>query len=80
MKIKYDNCRSIDISDLTEFLESYAKGVMCRMQKADPKFSDCWTACVINFDNFAPQFEWGSPEDLAAAENELFVELPLQEQ
>lgn len=64
MEILYDGI-SIQVGDLVRHLEFYAKAVMCRMRRAEPELADCWTACLITFDNLQPEFQFGSKEDLA---------------
>lgn len=75
MKIKYDDI-AIDGEDLILILESYAKLVLEKMQKADPELADCWTACSITFNDLQPEFTWGSIEDIDS-EDGVYVELPL---
>lgn len=70
---------SIQAGDLVRHLEVYAKSVMCRMRKADPEFADCWTACLITFDNLQPEFQFGSKEDLAG-ESGILVLCPFVEE
>lgn len=67
----------INLETLCHNLEVYAKGVMQKMQKADPEFADCWSACLITFDGIQPNFEWGSMEDLDD-EYGVYIEMPLK--
>lgn len=76
MKIKYDDSREIDAEDLVALLSTYAKEVLLRMQKADPEFADCWTACSITFKDLNPDFEWGGIKDLDKDAG-IWVEVPL---
>ena len=76
MKIKYDEGVEVEIEDLITHLETYAKAVMYRMQKADADFSECWTACLITFNGLQPEFTYGSTEDVDA-EGGVYVEMPL---
>ena len=75
MKIKYDD-KAIDGEDLILILEAYAKLVLEKMQKADPEYADCWTACSITFNDLQPEFTWGSNEDISS-EDGVYVEVPL---
>ena len=75
--ISYDGMK-IDVSDLIAHLETYAKAVLWRMQKSDKEFKGCWTACVINFNELQPEFNWGSIEDMKRMDG-IYVELPLPE-
>lgn len=64
MEINYDGI-GIEAGDLVRHLETYAKSVMCRMRNAEPEYADCWTACLITFDQLQPEFQFGSKEDLS---------------
>jgi hypothetical protein len=77
MWIKYDDI-SIDAKDLIPHLESYAKAVLLKMQKADKELAYCWTACSITFNDLQPEFTWGSIEDIDS-EDGIYVEMPLPE-
>ena len=78
MKAKYDDIE-IDVSDVQHGLINYAKAVLFRMQKSDPEFAGCWTACIIDFNGLNPDFTWGSIEDLidTKCNNNIYVELKI---
>lgn len=64
MKLNYDQIPvEIDTSGLT----AYAQATLKAMQKADPEFADCWTACSITFEDLNPVFEWGLSKMLTLA-------------
>lgn len=75
MKIDYDKTE-IEAGDLIEVLETYAKAVMYRMQKAEPDLDYCWTACLITFSQLQPEFQFGSAGDLDEDDG-IYVEQPL---
>ncbi len=75
MEIKYDD-KTIEVDDLTCHLKTYAVGVLAKMQKFDPEYKDCWTACSITFNELQPEFCWGSIEDIGT-EDGIYVELPI---
>ena len=73
--VDYDHMK-IDVTDLMAGLATYVKAVLWRMQKADPKYENCWTACVITFNGLQPEFTWGSIEDIEKDEG-IYIEVPL---
>ena len=76
MKMGYDQ-KEFEVCDtFVSGLERYALAVLETMQKEDPEFADCWTACLITIDELQPEFEWGSIEDISD-EGGFYVELPI---
>lgn len=79
MKLKYDDVE-IELTGKSTGLEQFAKAVLHKMQKADADWADCWTACLITFDDLNPDFTWGSIEDLSyprETNKGIYVELPI---
>lgn len=72
MKIKYDGTE-IEIDTMP--LQQYAMSVMQKMQEADKEFADCWTGCVISFEELQPVFQFGSIDDMKSFKG-LLVECP----
>lgn len=78
MKIKYDET-VIEVNEGTlKGLKLYAANVMQSMQKAEPEFAECWTACLITFDELRPEFQFGSKEDIGKDDG-ILVHCPLTE-
>lgn len=76
MYIDYDGTKIDCDEGMLEALKKYAKSVLEKMQKADPDYDECWTACVITFEGLQPEFTYGAIEDLDKFDG-VFVEVPL---
>jgi hypothetical protein len=75
LNLSYEDI-DIEASDLITYLETYAKAILFRMQKADDEYKECWTGCSITFDGVSPQFFYGSIEDVKD-DGGIIVGLPL---
>ena len=80
MQLHYDQ-KTIECNEsLADGLKDYALKVLKEMQETEPGFADCWTACLIEFEELQPEFSWGSIEDINSDDGGIYVELPLPEQ